>query len=72
MRSTVNIRGDLEKYVRQESLRSGMTIPNVIVNLAVSGMEYKEALKSFSVLASALQNIEKEEINGKKIDSGGD
>ncbi|MFG6326035.1 MAG: hypothetical protein K1W00_04235 [Lachnospiraceae bacterium] len=72
MRSTVNIRGDLEKYVRQESLRSGMTIPNVIVNLAVSGMEYKEALKSFSVLASALQNIEKEEVNGKKIDSGGD
>ena len=47
MRSTVNIRGDLEKYVRQESLRSGMTIPNVIVNLAVSGMEYKEALKEF-------------------------
>jgi len=42
MRSTVNIRGDLDKYVRQESLRSGMTIPNVIVNLAVSGMEYKE------------------------------
>lgn len=72
MRSTVNIRGDLEKYVRQESLRSGMTIPNVIVNLSVSGMEYKEALKSFSVLASALQNIEKEEVNGKKIDSGGD
>lgn len=72
MRSTVNIRGDLEKYVRQESLRSGMTVPNVIVNLAVSGMEYKEALKSFSVLASALQNIEREEKDGKEVDSGGD
>nr|CRY95793.1 hypothetical protein [uncultured prokaryote] len=72
MRSTVNIRGDLEKYVRQESLRSGMTIPNVIVNLAVSGMEYKEALKSFSVLATALQNIESEGLNGKKIDIRGD
>lgn len=72
MRSTVNIRGDLEKYVRQESLRSGMTVPNVIVNLAVSGMEYKEALKSFSVLASALQNIERDEKDGKEVDSGGD
>ncbi len=71
MRSTVNIRGDLEKYVLQESSRSGMTVPNVIINLAVSGMEYKEALKSFSVLASALQNLEKEVENGKEVDSGG-
>ncbi|WP_334088358.1 hypothetical protein [Helicobacter typhlonius] len=71
MRSTVNIRGDLEKYVRQESLRSGMTIPNVIVNLAVSGMEYKEALKSFSVLASALQTLGKDDCleDGKEVDS---
>lgn len=71
MRSTVNIRGDLEKYVRQESLRSGMTIPNVIVNLAVSGMEYKEALKSFSVLASAFQTLGKDDCleDGKEVDS---
>ena len=57
MRSTVSIRGDLEKYVQRESERTGMTIPNVILNLAVTGMEYKEGLKSFSVLAAALENM---------------
>lgn len=57
MRSTVNIRGDLEKYVLRQSEISGMTVPNIIVNLAFSGMEYKEGLKSFSVLAAALENL---------------
>jgi hypothetical protein len=57
MRSTVNIRGDLEKYIQREVERTGMTVPNIIVNLAVAGMEYKEGLKSFSVLAAALENM---------------
>lgn len=57
MRSTVNIRGDLEEYIQRETVRTGMTIPNIIVSLAVAGMEYKEGLKSFSVLAAALENM---------------
>lgn len=68
MRSTVSIRGDLEKYVQKESERTGMTVPNVILNLAVTGMEYKEGLKSFSVLAAAIDNMNKgdKEIENKQ------
>lgn len=57
MRSTVNIRGDLEKYIQREAERTGMTVPNIIVNLAVAGMEYRDGLRSFSVLAAALENM---------------
>lgn len=57
MRSTVNLKGDLEKYILEESKKSGMTVPNVLVSLAVAGMEYKQALKSFSTLASALDGV---------------
>ena len=71
MRSTVNIRGDLEKYVQQQSERTGMTIPNIILNLAVAGMEYKEAIKSFSVLAATLENIPGGLLD-EKITGGGD
>lgn len=58
MRVTVTARGDLEKFVQREIERTGMSAAMVVLNLAVAGMEYKEGLKSFSVLAAALENME--------------
>jgi hypothetical protein len=56
MRITVTAKGDLEEYIKQEMERNGLSAGLVCLNLALAGKEYKESLKSFSVLATALQN----------------
>ena len=53
MRITVTARGDLEKYIQREMDKTGLSAGMVCLNLALAGMEYKEGLKSFSVLAEA-------------------
>lgn len=55
MRITVTVRGDLEDYIKNEVERNGLSAGMVCLNLALAGKEYKESLKSFSVLAAALQ-----------------
>lgn len=57
MRITVTARGDLEKYIQREMEKNGLSAGMVCLNLALAGMEYKEGLKSFSVLAAALENM---------------
>lgn len=57
MRITITARGDVEKYVQREIERTGMSASMIALNLTVAGMEYKEGLKSFSVLAAALENM---------------
>lgn len=57
MRITVTARGDLEKYIQREMDKNGLSAGMVCLNLALAGMEYKEGLKSFSVLAAALENM---------------
>lgn len=56
MRITVVVKGDLEKYIQKDMERTGLSAGMSCLNLAFSGMEYKEGLKSFSVLAAALEN----------------
>lgn len=57
MRITVTARGDLEEYIKREMDRNGLSAGMVCLNLALAGKEYKESIKSFSVLAAALENI---------------
>lgn len=56
MRVTVTVRGDLEKYVLAESDKTGLSSAMVLMNLALSGLEYKESLNSFIKIASVLDN----------------
>ena len=56
MRITVTAKGDLEQYIKREMERNGLSAGLVCLNLALAGKEYKESIKSFSVLAAALQN----------------
>lgn len=58
---TSTLKGDLEKYVIEESARTGLSNAGVMVQLALQGMEYKQGLKSLVVLSAAL-----EEENSKK------
>ena len=67
MRITVTARGDLEKYIQREMDKTGLSAGMVCLNLAFAGMEYKEGLKSFSVLAEALKNIPGGLIDNEKI-----
>ncbi len=67
MRITVTARGDLEKYIHREMDKTGLSAGMVCLNLALAGMEYKEGLKSFSVLAEALKNIPGGLIDNEKV-----
>lgn len=71
MRITVTAKGDLEEYIKREMEKSGLSAGFVCLNLALAGKEYKETIKSFSVLAAALEkdtNDNKgESESGKKI-----
>lgn len=58
---TSTVKGDLEKFVLEESNRTGLSNAAVMVQLALQGMEYKQGLKSLVVLSAAL-----EEENSKK------
>lgn len=65
MKVTSTIKGDLEKYVIEESNRTGMSNAMVMVQLALQGMEYKQGLKSLVVLSAALeQEASKEKTAG--------
>lgn len=57
MRITVTAKGDLEQYIKREMERNGLSAGLVCLNLALAGKEYKESIKSFSVLAAALENM---------------
>ena len=57
MRITVTARGDLEEYIKKEMDKNGLSAGMVCLNLALAGKEYKESIKSFSVLAAALENM---------------
>lgn len=57
MRITVTARGDLEEYIKREMEKNGLSAGMVCLNLALAGKEYKESIKSFSVLAAALENM---------------
>lgn len=74
MRVTITARGDLEKHIQREIERTGMSAAMVVLSLAISGMEYKEGLKSFSVLAAALENMgdgKGGSENGEEVDGSG-
>lgn len=58
MRITVTAKGDLEEYIKREMERNGLSAGLVCLNLALAGKEYKESIKSFSVLAAALENMD--------------
>ena len=72
MRITVTAKGDLEEYIKREMNRNGLSAGLVCLNLALAGKEYKESIKSFSVLAAALENMgdkgvkELEKVNSKR------
>ena len=57
MRITVTARGDLEEYIKKDMDQNGLSAGMVCLNLALAGKEYKESIKSFSVLAAALKNM---------------
>lgn len=57
MRITVTAKGDLEEYIKREMGKNGLSAGLVCLNLALAGKEYKEGLKSFSVLAAALEKM---------------
>lgn len=57
MRITISAKGDVENYIQREIERTGMSASMIALNLVISGLEYKEGLKSFSVLAAALENM---------------
>lgn len=61
MRVTVTARGELETYIKEEMERTGLSAGMVGLILAQAGMEYKQGLKSFAVLAAALEGKEAEE-----------
>lgn len=64
MRATVTVKGNLEKYVQEQMKETGLSGPMIIVQLAMAGMEYKQGLKTFATLASALEG--KEQKKNKK------
>lgn len=55
MRITVTVKGELEEYIKNDVLKNGISAGQSCLNLAIAGKEYKESLKSFSMLARALQ-----------------
>lgn len=63
MRITVTVKGELEKYIKQEMDKTGLSAGLVTMLLAQSGLEYKQGLNSFSILAAALEK--QESGNGK-------
>jgi len=63
MRITVTVKGELETYIKQEMEKTGLSAGMVTMILAQSGLEYKQGLNSFAVLAAAL---EKQEIDNKE------
>lgn len=56
---TSTLRGDIEKYVMEESERTGFSTAVVMVQLAIQGMEYKQGLRSLVTLTAALENDNK-------------
>lgn len=69
MRITVTAKGELEEYIKQQMEKTGLSAGMICCNLAFAGMEYKEGLRSFSVLAKAVQDMEKQkEKEAKKND----
>lgn len=56
---TSTLRGDIEKFVTEESERTGFSTAVVMVQLAIQGMEYKQGLKSLVTLTAALESESK-------------
>lgn len=74
MRITVTAKGDLETYIKAEMDKTGLSAGMVCLNLALAGKEYKESLKNMSVLASALDGLNRDrlrQINEDKEESSG-
>lgn len=56
MRITCTVRGDLEAYVQEQMKKTGLSAAMVMLQLAISGMDYKNALMSMTTISAALRD----------------
>lgn len=56
MRITCTVRGDLEVYVKEQMEKTGLSAAMVMLQLAIQGMDYKQAVASMTVLSAALRD----------------
>lgn len=55
LRITATVKGELESYVNEQIEKTGFSSAQCLVNLALQGMEYKQALSTMGTFAKALE-----------------